>query len=504
MFIRISRFALLQALLMVSCLTVIGVSAAGADSHQKDDSAAKAADSVEKLAEEAYLYGLQQVIFYGQRWIYTQNDVKDNLSYSGVNRLFNIRKPLTPDSGFPVVTPNATTLYGTGFLDLQKGPVVVEMPGITDRYFSLQVMSQYGIFYTMTGNQFNGTKARQYLFVPAGYDGEIPGEFVTTDVVQAPSNTGYIFVRIAVMTGADEEIEEINALQDQITITPVSQWLANGKKGLATAKQEIIPGDYAVYPPISKIANGQVDKETAEDFFTLLNLVLNDPSMTLLDDSAKEAAFLKQLASIGVGKGTDFQWSKLDSDTQASLTAGFKAGYNKVKTALKGGLVNMNGWMEVRNAGGFETQWLDRAVMGDAGWAGPDRNVSHTGAFRFTDADGKPLNSKNKYTLTFDMNDLPPVSEFWSIPIYNSDGYFVNNAINRFTANSFMLEQKQFHVEDGKLTIYVQNEKPADPKQLKNWLPAPEGGFRFTARFYGPTMSIIDGSYKMPQPVRVK
>ena len=40
-------------------------------------------------------------------------------------------------------------------------------------------------------------------------------------------------------------------------------------------------------------------------------------------------------------------------------------------------LVNMNGWMEVRNAGGFETQWLDRAVMCDAGWAGPDRNVSN-------------------------------------------------------------------------------------------------------------------------------
>ena len=102
------------------------------------------------------------------------------------------------------------------------------------------------------------------------------------------------------------------------------------------------------------------------------------------------------------------------------------------------------------------------------------------------------------------MYDLPPVSEVWSIPIYISDGYFVNNAINRFTVNSFMLEQKQFHIENGKLTIYVQKEKPADPKQLKNWLPAPEGGFRFTARFYGPTMSIIDGSYKMPQPVRVK
>ena len=102
------------------------------------------------------------------------------------------------------------------------------------------------------------------------------------------------------------------------------------------------------------------------------------------------------------------------------------------------------------------------------------------------------------------MNDLPPVTQFWSIPIYNKDGYFVNNAINRFTINSFMLDQKALDVEDGKLTIYVQKEKPSDPKQLKNWLPAPEREFRFTARFYGPKMAIIDGSYKMPQPVKVK
>lgn len=164
----------------------------------------------------------------------------------------------------------------------------------------------------------------------------------------------------------------------------------------------------------------------------------------------------------------------------------------------------MNGWMEVRNSGGFETQWIDRAVMADAGWAGPDKNVSHTGAFRFVDANGKQLNSANRYTLSFDMNDLPPVSQFWSIPIYDKDGYFVNNEINRYTINSFMLEQDKLHIEDGKLIIYVQKDKPKNANELKNWLPAPEGDFRFTARFYGPSMSIINGSYNMPQPIKIK
>ena len=48
----------------------------------------------------------------------------------------------------------------------------------------IQVMDQYGIFYTMVGNQFNGTDARTYIFLPAGYDGNVPGNFVTTDVIQ--------------------------------------------------------------------------------------------------------------------------------------------------------------------------------------------------------------------------------------------------------------------------------------------------------------------------------
>ena len=465
-------------------------------------SAKVTAAQAQQIAETAYLYGLQQVIFYGQRWISTQNDSKDNKVYTGSNRFSFVRKKITPD--FPIVTPNATTLYGSAFFDLQKEPLVLEMPAITDRYFSFQLMDQYGIYHTMVGNQFNGTEARTYIFLPVGYQGKVPGDFVTTEVIEASSNVGFGVVRIAVMTGTDKEIKKINAWQDQITVTPLSQWLANGKKGVSQTKSKVVAGTYLVYPRMAKIAHDQVDKQTAEDFFSILNLVLNDPSMTLMADSLKEAYMLKHLESIGIGKGNDFQWSKLDKTTQDALTAGFKAGFKKVRAALKGNLINLNGWMEIRNSGGFETLWLDRAVMADAGWAGPDRNVSHTGAFLFTDSDGKPLDGKNKYTMTFDMNDLPPVSQFWSIPIYNKAGYFVRNPIDRYTINSFMIDQKQLHVADGKLVIYLQKDKPSDPNQLKNWLPAPKDGFRFAARFYGPKMAIIEASYKMPKVVMVK
>jgi hypothetical protein len=54
-----------------------------------------------------------------------------------------------------------------------------------------------------------------------------------------------------------------------------------------------------------------------------------------------------------------------------------------------------------------------------------------------------------------------------------------------------------------KLVIYIQNEKPADPNQLRNWLSAPKGSFRFAFRFYGPKGKLIDWTYDMPGLVRL-
>ena len=76
--------------------------------------------------------------------------------------------------------------------------------------------------------------------------------------------------------------------------------------------------------------------------------------------------------------------------------------------------------------------------------------------------------------------------EFWEIPLYDREGYFHDNPIDRYSLNSYMLKQGKLHTADGKLVIYVQNDEPKDANQRKNWLPAPKEGFQFAARFYGP------------------
>ena len=479
----------------VAATALIGLMVGGQASAQTTD------PTPEEIAEKAYIYGLQQAIYYGQRWTYTQNDAKDNIVYAGLNQFSWVRKQITPD--YPVVTPNATTLYGAGFLDLRAGPVVVEVPEITDRYFSVQIMDQYGIFRMIVGSPFNGTRARKYILVPPGWTGNVPADFPTTEIVQWPSLTAYGVVRMAVETGTEAEIKEINGYQDETTITPLADWLSNGKKGIAQADRKIVKGDFLIPDGLPQYQFGQVDKQTPEQYFTLLSVILNDPTMPTLKDSIMEADMLKQLETFNIGKGLTFDWSKLTADQQTALETGFKAGFDNVRKTLKSNMINMNGWGVVRNDGGFETRWMDRAIIADAAWAAPDKNISHGGAFLFTDSDGNTFDGSNKYTLTFDMNDLPPVTQFWSIPIYSAEGYFVANEINRYTVNSFMLKSGELVAKDGKLVIYIQNEKPSDPDQAKNWLPAPKDGFRFTARFYGPYAPIVDGSYNMPKVVKV-
>lgn len=490
-----NKYLKIIALMLISGLTLMSGYA------QTEKKTSQATPDLEAIAERAYLYGLQQAIYYGQRWTYTQNDNKDNIVYSGLNQFAWVRKQITPD--YPVVTPNATTLYGAGFMDLREGPVVVEVPEITDRYFSFQVQDQYGIFRLIVGSPFNGTQARKYILVPPGFTGNIPADFPTTDIIHWPFKTAFALARMALMTSTDTEIKKINGYQDQLTMTPLKDWLANDHKGIPQADRKIVKGDFPIPDGLPEYQFGQVDKQTAEQYYTLLNVILNDPTMPLIEDSKMEAEMVDQLKVFNIGKGLTFDWSKLTPEKQTALKNGFKAGFDNVRKTLKTNMINMNGWGVVRNDGGFETRWMDRAIIADAAWGAPDKNVSHGGAFLFTDADGKPFSGKNKYTLTFDMNDLPPVTQFWSIPIYDSNGYFVANEINRYTVNSFMLAAGDIVPKDGKLVIYIQNEKPTDPEQAKNWLPAPAEGFRFTSRFYGPYAPLTDGTYNMPKVFKV-
>jgi hypothetical protein len=110
------------------------------------------------------------------------------------------------------------------------------------------------------------------------------------------------------------------------------------------------------------------------------------------------------------------------------------------------------------------------------------------------DETGKPLDGANRYVLHFEKSAIPPVSAFWSVTLYDSDGYQVANSLNRFAVSSWMPFK---YDPDSSLDLYFQNPSPGADKEA-NWLPAPKGPFNLTMRLYAPKSDALTGKWNPP------
>ncbi len=113
------------------------------------------------------------------------------------------------------------------------------------------------------------------------------------------------------------------------------------------------------------------------------------------------------------------------------------------------------------------------------------------------DGDGKPYHGRNRYTIHFDKDELPPVNGFWSITMYQSDGYMVDNPIKRYAVGD--RDELTFN-KDGSLDLLIQHDSPGPDRQA-NWLPAPADDFNLVLRLHWPRTEILTGAWN-PPPVR--
>jgi hypothetical protein len=457
-------------------------------------------DEARAIAKEAFLWGMHPVAIYHVRYNQVQNEKSPR--FTGINRLSWYRKPLTASDRF-ATTPNATTLYGTAMLDLSKEPVVLTVPEIKNRYWSIQFADNYARWWpVMIGSQFNPPGTIRRLLVGPNWNGKVPAEFAGADIMKSTSDFSVLAARIALTDDTPEEVKVVNAIQDGITLMFLTQWVAAGRK---TVKPEDVPltkANYPTYPGMDAV--NEPGRLKGTEFLRWVSLVLNDPTFTKQTDGHAEIGALARFARIGLKAGQTFDPDKLSAEIKAAIEAGIEDGHKEVLALIESDAgLQMNGWTLFTDLGYKDTDWLNRARFGYIAVGGPIPCGSHTAAFRVKDSNGHPLSGENRYTITFDLNDLPPVTEFWEIPLYDREGYFVDNPINRYSVNSYMLARGKLHSADGKLVIYVQNDEPKNPVERQNWLPAPKGEFQFAARFYGPHGPLIDGSYNMPGVVRV-
>ena len=155
--------------------------------------------------------------------------------------------------------------------------------------------------------------------------------------------------------------------------------------------------------------------------------------------------------------------------------------------------------MNTDTMGVYGNYYLKRAIVAQVG-LGANLPEDAIYPLNLGDESGKPLDGANKYTLHFEKGEMPPVNAFWSVTLYDPEGFQVGNSLNRFAVSSWMPFK---YNGDGSLDLYFQNESPGADKEA-NWLPAPKGPFNLTMRLYAPKSEALTGKWNPPPVTKIQ
>ena len=114
---------------------------------------------------------------------------------------------------------NLDTLYVFGWLDLRNGPLVLHVPDMADRYYSVQLTDpKKNINFAYVGKRTTGTTVGDYLISGPRWHGTVPPEVTA---IEAPSNSVLVAGRVFVEN--DGDLPTAHALASQIQLTPLSR-----------------------------------------------------------------------------------------------------------------------------------------------------------------------------------------------------------------------------------------------------------------------------------------
>ena len=436
------------------------------------------------IAVDAYLYLYPLVTMDLTRRQMTNLPSGKELGFGPPNTFNNVPAyPAATDK--VVVRPNFDTLYSIAWLDLAKEPVVVSVPDTKGRYYLLPMLDMWTDVFASPGWRTTGTRAQHFLVAPADWRPDLRETFVDeyrlpkeTQRIDAPTSHVWIIGRIK--TDGPHDYDAVHHIQAGLKITPLTEW------GRAQRQVEVkTDASIDMKTPPKK----QVDSMPGDKYFAYAAELLRVTKPHLTDGS-----ILARMKRIGLEPGKGFDIGTVSSEVKAALDAAPAAAQQVMQWKLPTLARVANHWsMNTETMGVYGNYYLKRAIVAQAGLgANPPEDAVYP--LNLGDQNGRPLDGNSKYVLHFDKGSLPPVDAFWSVTLYDPDGYQVANPLNRFAVSSWM----PFNYDpDGSLTLYVQNENPGNAKEA-NWLPAPTGPFNLTMRLYAPKSEVLIGKWNPP------
>jgi len=442
--------------------------------------AAGTPEETQRIAEQAYVYTYPLVLMDVTRRQMTNAPAGKYPSRAPMMQFVHLRE--FPAADFKeVVRPNFDTLYSLAWLDLRKEPVILSVPEVKDRFYMLPMLDMWTDVFAVVGSYGTGTAAGRYAIALPEWKGKLPAG---VNRIDAP--TPFVWILGRTQTNGPKDYEHIHSIQDGFTIVPLSAW---GRKYSPPAFVKDPTVD-DVTPPLV-----QVQRMPGKEYFTYaMNLVrLHPPHIT-------DMVMVNRMRRIGLDPAT-FVWEKLPEATRKALDLAAKAAHEEMQAYTPRLGENVNGWQVMtKSVGVYGNDYLQRATIALIGLgANPYEQAVYP--LNIVDSEGKVPVGGKKYVIHFGRNELPPVNAFWSLTMYDKEGFQVANPLNRFAIGD--RDALRFN-PDGSLDLYIQHESPGKDKE-SNWLPSPASGpLGMTLRLYGPRQAVLDGSWKPPVVQRVK
>ncbi len=427
------------------------------------------------LASEAYVFGYPLVTMEMTRRVVTNVPAVQG-TRGPMGHVIKLRQ--YPDSSFRDVTaPNADTLYTTSFFDVGREPMVLSLPDMKGRYALFPMLDGWTTVFQVPGKRTTGTGPQTYAITGPGWSGTLP-----PGVIEYKSRTGIVWLLGRIYcTGTPEDYREVHALQDQVSLVPLS---AYGRPYTPPAG----PVDPSI--DMRTAVREQVNRMSAAEYFTLLaQLMKTNPP------APADAPHIARFARIGLVPGQDFDVSKLRADFASRIPA---VSFDRImiQFRINAAVRDVNGWGFTTRTGTYGTDYLMRALVTAIG-LGANRPQDAVYPTSLKDADGQEYTGANRYVMRFPPGQLPPVEGFWSLTMYDADYFFVANPINRYSISA---RQDLKRNPDGSVDLHIQHASPGADRE-SNWLPAPAGKFVLMMRLYWPNEadpSILDGSWTIP------
>lgn len=432
------------------------------------------------LESYVYFYSLLSMEITRRQCINLDSGIKPG---SGPSNYFSHVRAYPGADFRAVVRPNFDTLYSITWFDLASEPIVLSIPDSKGRYYLMPILDMFSDVFASPGWRTSGTGEQHLAICGPGWSGKLPSG---VERIDSPTKHAWLVGRTK--TDGPDDYASVHQFQDGLKLTALSQFGSS-----VTSSIPKVTSDSSVdmkTPPLE-----QVNQMSADKYFSLAAELLKEHAPHVTDWS-----ILSRMKKIGIIPGQSFDMNALSPENQKAVAKGASDALKLMVEKLQTLGRRVNGWnMNTDTMGVYGNYYLKRAIVAMVG-LGANQPEDAVYPLNVLDADGEPLNGATNYVLHFNKEELPPVDAFWSLTMYDKDGFQAANVLNRFAVSSWMPFS---YNADGSLDLYMQNKNPGPDKEA-NWLPAPLCQLGVTLRLYAPKNEVLTGVWNPPAIKKAK